>query len=253
MKNSLVIQTLKKISLSFLLLNLTACNFLGDHSKAPEPMEETSKEQATQKEDAEAYVVQPNYDHPKFKELDAAFKKQKHRFEIDRCEFKYNDQSFFIGNSYDKIIEILGKPDKEPVLTLDKLYSSIRYNDLGITIWFSEPKKKVYEINFTFSDLMDGILVKYNIVKFRKTPYILETDLNQFIELCDLSHEGNLSHDKSSFYIENEKKCEDQAETFIGSRPHFENIGGGHMTITGSFDSKTTGPIRYISIEKQKD
>ncbi|WP_298956516.1 hypothetical protein [uncultured Nonlabens sp.] len=126
MKNSLVIQTLKKISLSFLALSLTACNFLGDHSKAPEPMEETSKEQATQKEDAEAYVVQPNYDHPKFKELDAAFKKQKHRFEIDRCEFKYNDQSFFIGDSYDKIVEIFGEPNKEPVYSFDKKIYSIK-------------------------------------------------------------------------------------------------------------------------------
>ncbi|WP_298956513.1 hypothetical protein [uncultured Nonlabens sp.] len=256
MKNSLVIQTLKKISLSFLALSLTACNFLGDHSKAPEPMEETSKKQATQKEDAEAYVVQPNYDHPKFKELDAAFKKQKHRFEIDRCEFKYNDQSIFIGDSYDKIIEIFGKPDEKPVFTSDKISYSIEYSSIKLFIRFFSNTNKLKSFTLRLSDYEEPKNIPYEIIKFRKVPYKEDMTLNDFTELCDLNHNKTLGHDLNTFNIINEKVCEsviESIDTAIGSQPSYKTIGGGHMTLRGDFDPTSTGPIEYLSISIKKN
>ncbi len=106
MKNNYFIKLLKKLSITTVILSMVSCSFFTNPFKA----------QNTE----EGYVVQPNYDHPKFKALDVAFAKQEHRFEIDRCEFKYNNQTFFIGDSYDKIIEIFGKPDKESIYTLNR-------------------------------------------------------------------------------------------------------------------------------------
>ncbi|WP_298955800.1 hypothetical protein [uncultured Nonlabens sp.] len=90
---------------------------------------------------------------------------------------------------------------------------------------------------------------RYKIVKFRKVPYHLEMNLNEFMELSNMEHGINLRHDTSAFYFINEKKCDKtQAAVGIGSTPNYENIGGGHMTIRGEFDPKTTGPIKSLGI-----
>ena len=245
---------LKKSFLIVMLLSLTACNFLGDHSKAPEPMEETLKEQATQKVDAKAYVVQPNYDHPKFKELDAAFAKQKHRFEIDRCEFKYNDQSFFIGDSEQKVITALGEPELRHTETLDGESYALEYKKLKLLLWFQFKNNQVESFVLRMSDYDGHQNTPYKIVKFRKVPYHLDMTLNNFMELSDMNH-TNVGHNSSVFNFINEKKCEGyNISTEIGSTPAYSNIGGGHMTIRGDFNPKSTGPIRsFITSLKQKN
>ena len=127
MKTLFLIQLLKKGILASILLSIISCNFLSNDSQTQNNIEANQKD---------GYIVQPNYDHPKFKELDRDFTKQEHRFEIDRCEFKYNDQAFFIGDSYDKIIEIFGKPDDELVFTPNKKSYSIRYADIKLFFRF---------------------------------------------------------------------------------------------------------------------
>lgn len=59
------------------------------------------------------YNITPNTKHPKFKSLVEEFKRQEHRFEFDICEYKYNNQSFFIGDSPKKIVAIFGNPDEK--------------------------------------------------------------------------------------------------------------------------------------------
>lgn len=76
----------------------------------------------------------------------------------------------------------MGEPDKEPVLTLDQLSSSIRYKEMGITFWLIEPGKKIDGINLDFSRPTKGLLVPYKIIKFRKAAYSLDSDLNEFIK-----------------------------------------------------------------------
>lgn len=236
MKNSLVIQTLKKISLSFLLLSLFSC---GNNSKAQN-----------------GYVVQPNYDHPKFKELDAAFAKQKHRFEIDRCEFKYNGKSFFIGDTEGEIIAALGEPDdiyKDP----SDLEYNLKYKKLKLKLWFTKENNKVISLSMQMSSFRGHDDTPYEILKFRKVPYHLDMTLNEFTELCDLEHIKTLGHNAFTFYVKNEKRCDNSKpiETDIGSTVKFHsNDLGGHMTTRGSFASESTDPIRslYVGLIKTK-
>ncbi len=226
---------LKKLSICTLVLSLVSCGFLGNDSKAQE-----------------GYVVQPNYDHPKFKELDAAFAKQEHRFEIDRCEFTYNDQAFFIGDSYDKIIEIFGEPDKEPVYTFDKKSYSIKYKKLKLFFRFLPLENTLKSFTLRMSDYEGHKDTPYKIIKFRKVPYHLDMTLNEFIELSDLEHGENLRHSTTAFYIMNESKCDLEITSSILSIPGFESIGGGHMTMRGDFDPTTTKPIESLSVRLQQ-
>ncbi len=226
----------KKLSIITLLLSLVSCGFLGNDSKAQE-----------------GYVVQPNYDHPKFKELDAAFAKQEHRFEIDRCEFTYNDQTFFIGDSYDKIIEIFGEPDEEPIYTFDKKSYSIEYKKLKLLFFFFANRSNLKTYSISISNYKGHKNTPYKIIKFRKVPYHLDMTLNEFINLSDLQHGENLDHDTSAFYIMNEPKCLIPIDTEIGSTPGFESIGGGHMTMRGDFDPTTTKPIYSFVISLKEN
>ena len=62
-----------------LLHSSLACNNLSKQKTPNTPVTATKKIPMQ----SQGYTVQPNYDHPKFKTLSAAFDKEKHRFEID--------------------------------------------------------------------------------------------------------------------------------------------------------------------------
>ena len=209
----------------------------------------------TTETDEIGYVVQPNYDHPKFKELSAAFDKEAHRFEIDACEFKYNDQSFFIGDSMAKIIEIFGEPDEEPQYSLDESAYYLTFNSVKLYMWFAATKNSVRSVKFRFSDKIDDIIAPFSTVKFRKIPYKLDMTLNEFMELSDMNH-NNVGHNSTTFYIENEKECKNayglSVDTEIGSIPAYNNVGGGHLTIRGDFDEKVTGSINNITVSLEE-
>ncbi len=228
----------KKLNIITLVLSLVSCGFLGNDSKAQE-----------------GYIVQPNYEHPKFKELDAAFAKQEHRFEIDRCEFKYNDQAFFIGDSYDKIIEIFGEPDNKITKTVTGEALILVYKKLKLTLQFATESKELKMLSMRMSDYEGHKDTPYKIIKFRKVPYQLDMTLNEFSELCDLEHEETLGHTSYTFYIKNEKKCDSrELKMTIGSTAYYDtNDLGGHMTTRGAFDPKSTGPIESLYVGLKKD
>ncbi|MGB1312303.1 MAG: hypothetical protein ACPG54_01585 [Bizionia paragorgiae] len=120
---------------------------------------------------------------------------------------------------------------------------------MGITFWLIEPRKKIDGINLDFSHPTKGLLVPYKIIKFRKAPYSLDSDLNEFIKFCDLRHGDNLIHDLSVFYIKDEKKCKILIKTLIGSRPSYYTTDlGGHMTTRGAFNPKSTGSIEVLDV-----
>ncbi len=226
---------LKKLSICTLVLSLVSCGFLGNDSKAQE-----------------GYVVQPNYDHPKFKELDAAFAKQEHRFEIDRCEFTYNDQAFFIGDSYDKIIEIFGEPDDKFIHNDGDF--NLKYKKLKLIIWFSKENNKVISFSMRMSNYKGHKDTPYKIIKFRKVPYHLDMTLNEFSKLCDLEHYETLGHKRASFYIIGEKKCGvKNTSTEIGSIPRFKNVGGGHMSVSGEFIPENSDVIKSFVISSENN
>ncbi len=240
-------QHIKHLILSTLVLNMLSCGFLEDKTKDNEAVAATVQDTTAQNAPADGYIVTPHVAHPKFKALSTAFETQEHRFEIDRCEFKYNGKSFFIGDTEEKIIEIFGIPESNKK-SIKGNNSIFRYKKLNIELWFDS-------INNTIISL--GLLINvykknpppYDIIKFRKTPYHLDMTLNEFIELNDLDHGTSLGHTLHSFYIKNEKKCSSlPIETSIGSRPIYHSIGGGHVTIRGEFNPKSTGPINILGV-----
>lgn len=245
---------MKKINYLIILLILNSCEFTN------------SQEEEKEKEE-NYYVVQPHYEHLTFKKLEAAFAKEEHRFEFDRCEFKYNDKSFFIGDSYEEIIAVFGEPDEPPTYTFDKKSYSIHYEKLKIHFWFPANKHQLDGFNMRMTSNYDRVIssgnrnghedTPYTIIKFRKVPYHLDMTMNQFMKLSDLRHGSNLEHDHWSFYILNEEYCDTPIETSIGSKPSYETSlsGFGHMTTTeiGDFEPEITYPIFSFSFSLIED
>ncbi len=236
-----------------LILNFTACGFLEDKTKGNEAMAATVQDTTAQNAPKDDYIVTPHVAHPQFKALSAAFETQEHRFEIDRCAFKYNGTSFFIGDTEEKIIEIFGEPNSK-INTLKGESYVFEYKKLKVEIWFNNNNNTVKSIGLLMSNYEGHENTPYKVVTFRKTPYHLDMTLNEFLELSDLNHETNLGHTLHSFYIKNEKKCSSiPIKTSIGSTPSYNTIGGGHITMKGDFDTKYSKPIRNIGMSLIKN
>ncbi len=254
MKTNFSIQILKKLCTTCVVASMVSCGFLSNNTKKENNMDTSENNPTAQNPNTDTYIVKPNYEHPKFKALDEAFAKQEHRFEIDRCEFKYNDQAFFIGDTMEKIIEIFGEPDGRKIKSLDETATTFVYEQLKFRATFSTSNKTLKSYVQFLIDYGGHDGIPYNIIKFRKAPYQLDMKLNDFMELTDLQHDKSLGHDYSAFYIEGEKKCNENKNigTEIASEPSFETtvIGGGHMIITedGDFRPELTGPIERILV-----
>ncbi len=240
-------QFIKHLILSALALNMLSCGFLEDKTKDNEATAATVQDTTAQNAPKDGYIVTPYVAHPQFKALSAAFETQEHRFEIDRCAFKYNGKSFFIGDTEEKILKILGKPDEIIKNDINKNYH-LEYIKFKIILKFNSKSKLLESLVMLFTYYSKSINTTYKIIKFRKTPYKLDMTLNEFIELCDLNHEKNLTHDISSFYIKNEKPCSIETETSIGSTPNYHSISGGHVTMRGEFNPNSTGPINILGV-----
>ncbi len=243
-------QHIKHLILSILVFNMLSCGFLEDKTKDNEAMAVTVQDTTAQNAPTDGYIVTPHVAHPKFKALSAAFEKQEHRFEIDRCEFKYNGESFFIGDTKEKIIEVFGKPDEAPIFTFDEEVYSLVYDKLKITLRFIAELNTLRSITIRMSNYKGHEDTPYKIIKFRKTPYHLDMNLNEFIELTDLEHGETLGHSLHSFSIINEIQCDNKFEinTSIGSTPIYHSIGGGHVTMRGEFNPNSTGPINILGV-----
>ncbi len=242
-------QHIKHLILSALALNILSCGFLEDKTKGNEAMAATEQDTTAQNAPADGYIVTPHVAHPKFKALSAAFETQEHRFEIDRCEFKYNGKSFFIGDTEEKIIEIFGKPD-ETFMPTHKKVIYFDYKALHITIKIDYKTKKTLNYSHRFRDYKGKFKLPFDIVLFRKVPYQLDMTLNEFMELSDLQHGSTLKHDTAAFYIINEQICDSKLKTGtgIGSTPNYHSTGVGHVTIRGEFNPESTGPIKNFKI-----
>ncbi len=200
----------------------------------------------------DTYTITPKYGDPKFKELIAQFNKQEHRFEMDACEFKYNGQSFFIGDSAEKIKTIFGEPDGGVVESMDKSAKTYRYTSLGVKFRFFNATNQLFYYDLTITDNKN-----INILKFRKIPYKSGMSLNDFMTLSDLDHD-KLRHTRFSFLIR-QKECaptnESRITTHIASDPVYESKGVGHLNFTGDFDPTSSNKINgfEFSIETLED
>ncbi|KGK30604.1 hypothetical protein [Cellulophaga sp. E6(2014)] len=249
----------KKIKLLItiaLIISLTACNFFNSNLKEKDVSTDASKKSNAEEKnivnDSDDLTITPKYDDPRYKELMTQFEKQEHRFEIDACEFKYNGKSFFIGDSYEKILSIFGEHKDELFLSEKYSYYRFKYDDIKLTFLLSEPGKKLTTLNLVLDRRFTGdVAPPFEIILLRKIPYKLGNSLNEFMELSDLNHD-KLKHTQHSFsFIELEKCSINENETIftvLDSNPVYKNIGGGHMTIRGAFDPESTGPIKGLKV-----
>lgn len=110
------------------------------------------------------YTITNNTEDPKFKLLVEEFKKQEHRFEFDTCEYKYNNQSFFLGASQTEIINIFGKPDEQNERLLYEFNDRSRYFGKS-----EDDKKEIAELTREYGDSLKltnrFISYKYNSLK----------------------------------------------------------------------------------------
>ncbi|TCI94794.1 hypothetical protein [Tenacibaculum sp. M341] len=105
------------------------------------------------------YVISAYTDHPKFKELTDQFNQQAHRFEFGVCEYKYNDQQFFIGDNPEKITAIFGEPDERRESTRYEFGDSYRYINKDET-------KRLEELKQTYGD---SLFLKEHSLRFEYT------------------------------------------------------------------------------------
>ena len=137
------------------IVSLSSCGFLTKkNTEEQEPPKEVEKAETPKTIDdyTDNYTITPNTAHPKFKSLMAEFKKQEHRFEINACEFKYNDQSFFIGDSEEKVLSIFGEPEGGIRETLYKKNIFYTYKSLKSIIIFSAEEKIIIDFDLRMSN-----------------------------------------------------------------------------------------------------
>ena len=246
----------KYLSLLLVIVSLSSCGFLSKkNTEAEEPPKEVEKAETPKTIDdyTDNYTITPNKAHPKFAPLMAEFKKQKHRFEIDACEFKYNDQSFFIGDSEEKVLAIFGEPDGGIRETISKKKIFYSYELLKFVTHLSVKEKTITNFSLRMSSYKGHKDTPYDVMLFMGIPYQLDMTLNEFMELSDLNHD-KLRHDPAAFFIR--EKCFSNKEECIyisiAATPSFNNtsIGAGHMTVTeiGDFNPEMTGKIERFSI-----
>ncbi len=248
--------------ITFLCITFGSCGFLDGAKEEKEVSDaiersnnkDVMKDNATNTQETiddytDTYTITPDYDSPRFKELITQFNKQDHRFEIDTCEFKYNDQSFFIGDSPEKIISIFGEPDGGVIKSLDGSVETYNYEHFKFKLRFSLPQKKLVNYWLFFKDY-EGKNILFDVIIFRNIPYHLDMKLNDFLELSDLDHTKLRRRSRSFFMFQKECPSNDFQRIFtsIGSEAVYESEGVGHLTYTGDFDPNTSSEIRSLSV-----
>jgi len=116
------------------------------------------------------FSIKPNYKNSKFDSLITAFNNQKDRFKFNKCDFSYNDKSFFLEDEIDKITSILGEPDK--------IHKTVTYR-------YPKGRIKIFDKSFTTREHITG------------KGYIYEKRINLSIyEFPDSTKYGNRIIDK---------------------------------------------------------
>lgn len=237
------------ILLTIVSLLLTSSIFLvkNDRKKTKEKKADT---QGNIDDYTDAYAITPKKDLPKFKELEAAFEQQVHRFEIEKCQFKYNEQPFFMGDSPGKIIQIFGVPNRK-VESEPQNFILFDYKELQVEIKFSYLKREMTSFLLKMAGYDDVKNKHIDIIKFRQIPYQLGMKLNDFMALSNLTHD-KLRRDSFHFFML-QKECPpsetERIYTNIGSSPAYEVEGGGHLTWTGDFNPNKSYSIKKIGVE----
>lgn len=200
----------------------------------------------------DTYTINPKKELLKFKELTAAFEQEVHRFEIEKCQFKYNGQSFFIGDSSEKIVQIFGEPDNK-IKSLDAEVVTFSYKKLKVDFRFCLKKSTLIHFWVHLSDYQDYEGAPYKIIKFRQIPYQIDMTLNQFMELSDLTHD-KLRRSRFYFFML-QKECPpssiERIYTYLDSEPIYAVEGSGRLTWIGDFDAKESRVLKGIEVSVQ--
>ena len=245
-------KTTKQFSLLSIVLCFISCNFSTKETNAQEMKKDDSIKTETIDDYTDDYTITPNIEHPKFKVLSEAFTKQKHRFEIDACEFKYNGQSFFIGDSMEKIVKIFGEPHEEMIETSDGNFNTT-YLKNKVSLRFDSSKEKLISF-LLWLNITEATNDLFPIIFFRGVPHELNMSLNEFLELSDLNHD-KLKRTTTNFFML-QRECpqskSSRVYTSIDSSPSFDSKGGGHLTLRGSFDPNSSEVITSLYMRSMK-
>lgn len=235
------------IRLAVVSLLLTSCILLEKKEVKEEVVTKKNINDYTDK-----YTIVPKNNLLKFKELVANFEKQEHRFEIEKCQFKYNGQSFFIGDNSDKIIQIFGEPDNK-IKSLDAEAITFFYKKLKIDFRFSLKESKLIHFWVHMSDYQDYEQAPYKVIKFRQIPYQVDMTLNQFMELSDLTHD-KLRRSRFYFFML-QKECPpsktERIYTYLDSEPIYSVEGSGRLTWIGDFEASESSVLKGIEVSVQ--
>ncbi|WP_405414120.1 hypothetical protein [Maribacter sp. Asnod1-A12] len=280
---------MKKAILIILCLQCISCDFVGNWLEENHKQREEKSKIDLEKRTIDYYTsnlkIIPNKQHPKFEVLIKEFNDQNHRLAFNICEYKYNDQNFFFGDSPRKIASIFGEPDEKSEVRVryesedgfseylteeDKLskhdfsdrntgerFFNYTYTKLNIKLHFKSLSNKDFRLeSFTIqlSDRNDEtykyepLNTSFNVILFREIPYKTNMTLDEFRKLTNVK-------DNRQFRSILQKECpvkEDyRIHSSIYSEYHYETKGGGHLTFSGDYKPNESDPIKSISFSER--
>ena len=136
--------------------------------------------QKIEKKTIDAYItefdIKPKKKNSNFDPLIREFENQKDRFKFHACEFSYNDKSFFLRDTHEDLISVLGEPDKtRKTVTYHYPKGIIKCFDNSF-----EPEKLSFEI-YDYPDSIDvGInLLNKDYTNFNKLLQLDQKELKK--------------------------------------------------------------------------
>lgn len=286
---------MKKVLLIVLCLLYNSCDFVGSWLDEKQVEMEKERKEELEKRTIDYYTsnltIVPNKTDTKFNILSKEFRDQKHRFEFNICEYKYNNQLFFIGDSPEKMVSIFGEPDEKSLERTRHEYAKGKYiyltkeelskqKELEENIDESLNKTKLKFFRYTYKNL--GLRMSFESIDNKS--YVLSS-FN--IKLSDYNHETHKYEYSNSLFdmilfrgipykfnmtigefrkltnVKNnrdfrsilQKECpvnnDYRIHSTLYSEHYYESAGGGHLTYTGAYNPNISYPIKSISFSER--
>lgn len=177
------------------------------------------------------------------------YTKQKHRFDLNGCDLKYNNKSFNIGMKLEDVENVFGKKyikEKNISYSKTELYF-IFYEEEGIVALFDEgylrdiyiyiqdeQKKEKYDIKGNKSVLFNNFILK-------------QTDkMHEFLKTTNITFDD--FEIESNGYMQRYTCNNKQLIYDINSPVAYFRTGRGHLYTRGNWNLDDTATIKYIHL-----
>ncbi len=186
-------------------------------------------------------------DTPEVRAMLEAFNKQEHRIEINKCELRYNGNTFFLGSTLEDLKKIFGEPDYNG-------HYAYAWKSIGVVVTKNKNNDNLRSIYLYIYEGYD------NVIKPNDKYILIEgIPLNRNLVFADFINNSTYEFDdflitKDSYdMIKNScNNNKDKIKYSFDSSVPYDYSGGGHLQVRGGFRPDLTHPVERISIYKTR-